>query len=379
MRSILARSFRSIDWPLLGAISVLMFIGLVLAFSISTNPVSPDPALFRKQLVYVLIGILLFIFFSTINYRLWMVYSKVIYLGCILALLGVLVIGVTIRGTTGWISFGITTFQPVELVKIGLIFFLAKYFSDHGRHFFLWRHTIVSGLATFALVGLVIRQPDFGSAIVLAGIWFLMLLVVGIPRKHVITLITIFLIAAAIGWMFVLKPYQKDRVMTFLNPQLDAQGVGYNVRQSIIAVGSGQIIGRGFGLGSQSQLKFLPEAETDFIFAVLAEEFGLIGALTLLAGLLFLAYRLVATAQRTQDNFAAYSALGLASLLSVQSFINIGMNIGLAPVTGIPLPFLSSGGSSLVSLCIAFGIMSNIMYDTRQRGSHSAMGFKDRI
>lgn len=156
--------------------------------------------------------------------------------------------------------------------------------------------------------------------------------------------------------------------MTFLNPQRDTQGVGYNVRQSIIAVGSGRIIGRGFGLGSQSQLKFLPEAETDFIFAVLAEEFGLIGALALLGGLLFLVYRLVTTAQRTQDNFAAFSALGLASLLSVQSFINIGMNVGLAPVTGIPLPFLSSGGSSLLSLCIAFGIMSNIVYDVRQRG-----------
>ncbi|MBI4091062.1 MAG: rod shape-determining protein RodA [Candidatus Komeilibacteria bacterium] len=379
MRSILARSVRSIDWPLVGALSVLMAIGLVLAYSISTNPVSPNPALFRKQLIYVLAGICAFVFFSTINYRIWMVYSKVIYLGCIVALVGVLVVGVTIRGTTGWISLGITTFQPVEFAKIGLIFFLAKYFSDHGRHFFLWRHTIISGIATVALIGLVLVQPDFGSAIVLAGIWFLMLLVVGIPRKHVIALISIFLIAAAIGWMFVLKPYQKDRIMTFLNPQLDTQGVGYNVRQSIIAVGSGRIIGRGFGLGSQSQLKFLPEAETDFIFAVLAEEFGLVGALTLLAGLLFLVYRLVATAQRTQDNFAAYSALGLASLLTVQSFVNIGMNVGLAPVTGIPLPFLSSGGSSLLSLCIAFGIMSNIIYDVRTRGSHSALGFKDRV
>lgn len=353
----------AIDWLLSTAIFFLVTLGLAILYGISIN--TESQSLFLKQLAVAVVGFLVYFSISNLNYRIWMMYSKALYVIAALSLLVVLVAGVTIRGTTGWLSLGFATFQPVEFAKIGLIIMLAKYFSDHGRQFFLWRHILTSGALTAAYVVLVLLQPDFGSAIVILGTWFLMLMVVGVPRKHLAVLVTVFLVIAAIAWAFVLKDYQRDRILTFLNPQADVLGVGYNVRQSVIAVGSGRFIGRGFGLGSQSQLKFLPEPETDFVFAVLAEEFGFIGVLILFAGFGALMYRLFRVAHQTADNFAAFFCLGLAALFTVQTFINIGMNIGIAPVTGIPLPFISSGGSSLLGLFIAFGIVSSIIVDNR--------------
>jgi len=358
---------KNIDWLTFSAIFFLVVISLGVIYGISINPVDPDSLIFSKQLAFATIGLLIFFVMSNINYRVWMTYSKIIYIASAALLLYVLYFGLTIRGTTGWISLGFISFQPVEFAKVGLIIFLAKYFSDYGRQFFLWRHIIISGLGTVLLMVLVLLQPDLGSAIVLFGTWLLMLLIVGISRKQIAILIISIIVMSLMSWFFVLAPYQKDRIVTFINPQSDALGVGYNVRQSIIAVGSGQLLGRGFGLGSQSQLKFLPEAETDFIFAVLGEEFGLIGIVILLSIFFMLMIRLLATATRTTDNFAAFFTLGLASLFIVHSFINIGMNVGIAPVAGIPLPFISAGGSSLISFFIAFGIASNIMVDTRSR------------
>ena len=356
---------KQVDWLVFAAIFFLVAMGLIIIYGISINPVTPDISLFRKQLVYVLVGFLVFFMLSNVNYRAWSVYSKVIYLFFFLLLLGVLFFGTTIRGTKGWISLGFMTLQPVEFAKIGLIIFLAKYFSDHGRHFFFWFYIIVSGVATGAYIALVLKQPDLGSAMVLLGTWFLMLLIIGVPRRHLMILVGGFLIVCVVAWALILKPYQKDRIMTFLNPQANTLGVGYNVRQSVISVGSGQVFGRGFGLGSQSQLKFLPAAETDFIFAVLAEEFGFLGVIFLFTGLLILIIRLIVIARQTSDNFVVFFCLGLASLLTVQIFINIGMNMGIAPVTGIPLPFISSGGSSLLSLFIAFGVISSVVADNR--------------
>src|SRR3989344_4430433 len=356
---------RIIDWPMFSAISLLVFIGLVVLYSISINPIAPDAGIFRKQLILALLGVIIFFVASNMNYRLWMTYSKVMYLlGAVLLIL-VLFFGATIRGTTGWFSIAGFSFQPVEFAKVGLVIFLARYFSDHSRLFFMWRHIILSGAVTLLYMALVMQQPDFGSAIVIFGTWFLMLLIVGIPRRQVVILVSVFVVSAIIGWFFVLQPYQKNRIVTFLNPQVDELGVGYNVRQSIIAVGSGRIFGRGFGLGSQSQLKVLPEPETDFIFAVLSEEYGFVGVVVLFGGMLFLLFRLVLIAQRTGDNFAAFFVLGLASLFTVQSFINVGMNIGIAPVTGIPLPFISAGGSSLLGFFFAFGIASSVVADNR--------------
>jgi rod shape determining protein RodA len=192
-----------------------------------------------------------------------------------------------------------------------------------------------------------------------------MLLIGGIKKSQLAILFTLFVIVSVVSWFFVFKPYQKDRIMTFINPQSNPQNEGYNVRQSIIAVGSGQLWGRGFALGSQSQLHFLPEPETDFIYAVLAEEFGFVGVLLLIGAYAMILYRLIRLANRTRDNYAAYFCLGLAAMLLVQLFINIGMNMGIAPVTGIPLPFISAGGSSVIALLAALGMANNMAIESK--------------
>jgi rod shape determining protein RodA len=359
------RYIRSIDWFILAPMIFLMSISLLLIYGLSINPIAPDPAMFRKQLVYVAFAIACFVMVSNLNYRIWQAYGKVLYLIGALMLIGVLIVGVSIRGHTGWFSLGFISIQPVEFAKVALIVFLAKYFSDHGKVFFLWRYTIMSGLAMGLYVALVLKQPDLGSAMVLIGCWFLLLFAARIPGRHIAILFSTFVIVALVAWVAVLKPYQKDRIMVFINPQIDTKGIGYNVHQSIIAIGSGRLFGRGFGSGSQSQLKFLPEPETDFIFAVLGEDFGLLGILVTVGGLLAISWRLLVIGRRTDDNFAAYFCMGLVSMLTVQSFINMGMNMGIAPVTGIPLPFISAGGSSLIAFSIALGIASSIVADNR--------------
>ncbi len=352
---------RRIDWLMTAAILFLVLLGLIVIYGISLNRPEDSFFLFKKQLAVAVIGIAAYFAFSTVNYRIWQTFSKLIYWVFFAGLIGVLLFGSTIRGTTGWIQIGGIGLQPVEFAKIAVLIFLAKYFSDYAREFFLWRHIIVSGLSVMLIVGLILLQPDLGSAMVMVATWFLMLIIVRIKRTHLLTLILIFIATALIAWFFVLQTYQKDRIYTFINPQADPLGAGYNVSQSIIAVGSGRIWGRGFALGSQSQLHFLPEPETDFIFAVLSEEFGLIGVVILLGGYLIIIYRIIKVSLRTRDNFAAYFSLGLSSMILVQSFINIGMNMGIAPVTGIPLPLISAGGSSMIAILGALGIVNNIV------------------
>jgi rod shape determining protein RodA len=359
------RNLRSLDWLLTAAVLFLIILGLAVIYGISLNDPATNFQLFKKQLLFVGIGLLAFFFLSQVNYRLWQTMSKLIYAFFALVLLGVLVFGTTIRGTTGWIQFGGFGVQPVEFAKISVIIFLAHYFNRYGREFFLWRHVIVSGISVMFIVGLVLLQPDLGSSMVMVATWILMLLIVGVRKSHLMVLFSIFVISSLIGWFFVFKPYQKDRIMTFINPQSNPLNEGYNVRQSVIAIGSGQIWGRGFALGSQSQLHFLPEPETDFIFAVLAEEFGFIGVSLLIAAYGLILYRLIRLANRTRDNYVAYFCLGLAAMLLVQLFINIGMNMGIAPVTGIPLPFISAGGSSMIALLIALGMINNMAVDSR--------------
>lgn len=364
MKFVVPRTLTVNGW-LVAPLVFLLLVSLTIIYSIGINQVSPDTGVFYKQLIFAAAGLGLVLALPYANYRLWSSYYKILYIGCLVLLISLLFIGTTVRGTTGWLSLGPFSFQPVELAKVGLIIFLARYFSDHGRLFFLWRHIVVSGIAAAVYIGLVLLQPDLGSAIVLSAIWFCMLLAAGIPRNKMFILIGGVVLMAVIAWLFVLAPYQKNRIVSFLNPQADPRGVGYNVRQSIIAIGSGQFLGRGFALGSQSQLRFLPEPETDFIFAVIAEEFGLIGVMLVFGGIFTLLYRLLKVARQTYDNFAAYLCFGTAALIVVQSFINIGMNLGIAPVTGIPLPFLSAGGSSLLTACLLIGIVASIVADNR--------------
>jgi len=275
-----------------------------------------------------------------------------------------LIIGKTVRGTTGWFAFGPITIQPIEFVKIAVVIFLARYMTYRAKYLSQLRHLLASSVSILLLVSLILAQPDFGSSIILLGIWFFLVLISGIRFSHLLSLIGLTVGTLVVLWIFVFAPYQKDRILVFLNPTSDPLGSGYNVSQAIIGIGSGQLFGKGVGFGSQSQLRFIPEAQTDFIFAVIAEELGLLGVtlVLFLYGTVF--WRLYSIAKRTRDNFASYILVGAMFLLIIEVSINIGGNLGLLPVTGIPLPFLSYGGSSMLASWIMLGLCSAIHQKT---------------
>ena len=278
----------------------------------------------------------------------------------IASLLLVVFFGRTVNGTKGWFEFGGFQLQPVEFVKIILCIVLAKYFSDHVDNMNSWRLIFMSGLITGAPVVLVMLQPDAGSALLMMGIWFGLLLALPIPRRRIGMLLLVAVVAGVASWFLVLRTYQKDRILNFVSPTRDQSKSGYNVQQAITAVGSGQWIGRGLGLGTQSQLSFLPERQTDFIFASISEELGFVGAGAIVALFAIIFWRMFVLSQRSRDNFSVVLSIGLAMMIFIQVFVNIGMNIGVFPVAGIPLPFISYGGSSLLSSMVAIGLAESL-------------------
>ncbi len=358
--------FRQFDWILFWAIFLLVFFGLAAIYSITLSKEVPDFLNFRKQVFSFLIGLVLFFTFSLIDYKIYKHYYLVLY-GLAVALLGaVLLLGQTIRGTRGWFVLGTFNFEPVELVKIFLVIFLAKYFSDHARELNRLRYLLLGGAATALLVLFVLLEPDLGWALILFILWFGLVLIIGTKRSYLLLILGLIILVIISSWFLILKPYQKNRLSTFVNPLADPLGRGYNMTQAIIAVGSGEILGRGLGFGSQSQLRFLPESQTDFIFAVIAEELGLVGVIFVLSFFLILLYRIWQRTQEIQDDFGLFLALGILILLSSEIFVNIGMNIGLAPITGITLPLVSYGGSSLVTNLIMLGILESIFIRNRK-------------
>jgi rod shape determining protein RodA len=334
----------------------LLLVGLAELYSSSiTRP--EIISLFLRQLSAVIIGLVAMVVVSLVDYRLYRSWAKAIYIFALILLLAVLIFGQTIRGTTGWLRLGTLGFQPVELVKLLWVLILASFLAYVGPPLNTQK-TLAAGLLLIPLLGLVMAQPDFGSAFMLLVIWIGMLAVVPKPKQWWIVMGGLVLVAAVAGTFF-LKDYQKDRLLTFLNPQRDALGSGYNVTQSVIAVGSGGLWGRGLGLGTQSQLKFLPEQHTDFIFATLSEELGLVGSLLVLGLWLGFFSRVWRLLLKLRDDYAILVAVGIFAFFLVQVTLNIGMNLGLAPVVGLTLPFVSFGGSSLVSSLLAVGILQN--------------------
>jgi rod shape determining protein RodA len=359
MKFSLGKSLK-IDWLLFLTVVILLALSISVLYSLNLNANNPDFLLFKKQIIFAVSGLVLFFIFANINYTIWATYSKLIFIIFSFILVAVLFFGSAMRGTTGWLNFGLVSVQPVEFAKLSLIILLARYFSDKAGDFKSWKYIFVSGFLTLIFIVLVSWQPDIGSALVFFGLWFIMLLFAGLSKKHFVWLLGIFLVVVVCGWFFILQDYQKSRLLTFIDPGRDPQGQGYNVLQSMVAVGSGQFFGRGLALGSQSSLRFLPEPGTDFIFAVIAEDLGLFGVTVLLGLFVFIFYRLFLTMKKSQDDFGAWLILGVVSMLLVQLFVNIGMNIGLSPVTGIPLPLVSAGGSSLWAVLIALGITQSI-------------------
>jgi len=353
-------NLKKFDWVLLIAVFLLFALGLAAIYSVGLSQDDGGMNNFKKQLIFGLIGFGVLFVVGLSNYSVWRVYSRTLHVGVLILLLAVLFIGGVVRGTKGWfLIFGLGI-QPVELAKVVLIFLLAKFFSNRLQQFRAIKHVIVSLSITLSFVLLVMLQPDLGSALVLLGIWFILLVLTGLDKKYYIFLIIISVLVSTIAWNFFFADYQQDRIKSFLSPTADPQGSGYNVSQAIIAIGSGNLFGRGLGAGSQSQLRFIPESQTDFLFAVIAEELGLFGVVLVLGLWAVIFYRLIIIAKRARDDFGMFTVLGIAAVFFLHLFINVGMNMGIMPVTGISLPFLSYGGSFLAVCMLLVGVAESV-------------------
>ncbi len=356
--SISRQYFSGIDTSLFATVVAICLFSIFNLYGIggSQNP------FFVKQVIFVGAGIVLMAVFSFFNYRYLRNYSLVVFVFYILALLLLTMpfFFHSIRGVKSWIVIGGFTFEPAELMKLVLIVLMAKYFSQRHIHINNYRHVVISGIYCLIPALITLVQPDLGSALIIIFIWFGMLLAAGINKRHLFILLIMAMLVGSVGWMFVLKPYQKIRVESFLNPAGDPRGSGYNLIQSKIAIGSGYILGSGWGNGQQTKSGFLPEPYNDFIFAATADQFGLLGIGTLLAALLFVISRILLIGERASTNFGKLFALGLTILIATHALIGAAVNIGLMPVTGIPFPLISYGGSNLISLMTGLGILQSI-------------------
>jgi rod shape determining protein RodA len=351
---------KQFDWFLF--LASLFLVGVGMAAILSTTWGNENlTVILNKQIIAAMIGIALVFLLAVFNYQTLANYSYVIYIVTLLVLVGVLIFGQEIRGTRGWFNLGFFQFQPAELAKVALLIILSKYFSGISGKPSRIQYILISGAITIIPIGLIMMQPDLGSSLILISVWIFMLLTSGIKKEYVAGLVAIGVLVIGIAWTFLFAPYQKDRILSFVNPMSDPLGAGYHMIQSKIAVGSGQFLGRGLGHGTQSQLNFLPDQHTDFIFAVIAEELGFIGASLLLFLLIFLLLRIIKIARSARNEFGLMLALGSCFLFLTQILINVGMNVGILPVAGVPLPFVSYGGSALIFSLVVIGILESVV------------------
>ena len=343
-----------IDWLLLLFIIPVLMAGLVTMKSFTE--VTPY---FSHQLMWIGLSFLVLFGLSFIDFRFLKRTEVLVLLFSIFSFLLLLlfVMGHTSNGAKSWFSLGGFSFQPSDMMKLVVILMLAKYFSRRHVEIDNFKHIFISGLYAFIPFLLVFFQPDFGSAIIILFIWIGMTMVSGISRKYFLLVLGVGAIALTFMWMFVFHTYQKERIINFVNPMSDVHGTGYNVYQSTIAVGSGQLLGKGVGFGTQSRLKFLPEYQTDFIFAAFVEEWGFVGAMLLFLLLGLIIWRILHIALLGATNFEILYGVGLSIYFVSHFIVNIGMNIGIMPVTGITLPFMSYGGSHLLTEFIGLGIL----------------------
>jgi len=353
---------KKLDWFLIIATLLLVGIGLLSIFSSSLG--KGDFLNFKKQIIFLIVGFFLMILASFFDYRILRNDSYLIlilYLFCLLALAGLFFFAPEIRGVKSWYKLGPISIDPIEFTKIVLIILLAKYFSMRHIEMYRIRHLILSGIYVLLPSFLIFFQPDLGSVLILIILWIVTLLISGIKLRHFFILCLCGILIFILSWLFLLKDYQKERILSFIaQNQTDPLGIGWSQTQAKIAIGSGGIFGQGVGKGSQTQYGFLPEPQTDFIFATISEETGLVGVSFLLFLFVFLIWRIVKIAISVRTNFPRLFATGFATLLISQIFIHIGMNLGILPIIGIPLPLVSYGGSSLIATFLAIGILENI-------------------
>jgi len=346
-----------IDWWIL-----LSVIPITLAGLVTMNSFTGDSSFSLYQFIWMIISIGAFFIVSSIDVRFlrstWM--SITLFLVAFLSLFALSILGQVSHGAQGWFSFGLISFQPSDFAKIALIVVLAKYFSRRHMEIANIRHIIISGMYAFVLFALVLLHPDLGSAMMIALIWLGMVMVSGISKKHLFGMLGIALFAFIMLWNFGFAEYQKNRIRSFVDPLADIHGTGYNAYQSTVAVGSGELFGKGLGYGTQSRLKFLPEYQTDFIFAAYAEEWGFFGVLIIFSLYGILIWRIIKISMLGATNFEILFGAGVAVYFIVHIAINVGMNMQLLPVTGTPLPFMSYGGTHLLTEFVALGILMSM-------------------
>ncbi len=358
--------FANYDWSLLMAAMALSALGLLAIYGINISGGDSDFFQFRKQLIACGLGLGLALGAAFVDYRHIKTLSLPIYLAGIVMLVAVLLIGTTSRNAGRWFVIGAISFQPVEIAKVMLGVFLATYLSRYVHRRLTWPTFIGSLVVSLPYFVLVLLQPDFGSAMILIALWISIILFSGLPKHAWWILLLLMVSLGSLFWTVGLRPYQKDRVLSFLHPAADPYGAAYNVTQARIAIGSGGWLGKGIGEGSQARLRFLPEASTDFMFAVLGEELGFVGLLIVLLLFSFIFYRFIRIAMASADAFAGILLVGLVSIIALHLIINAGMNMGLLPVTGIPLPFASAAASSLISMFVIIGIAESIVVSAKQ-------------
>ena len=354
-------NLKKIDWILVFSVLLLIGMGLLSIYSISLG--RGDFSNFKKQIIFAGIGLFLMFLMSFFDWRAFKENPYLIlglYFFCLILLAGLFFFAPEIRGIKSWYRVGFLSFDPIGVTTLVLTILLAKFFS--ARHIEMYRmsHIFLSGLYVLFPFILISRQPDLGSALILIVLWVGILIVSGIKLRHFFILVLCGILISALSWSFLLKEYQKERLISFLAPQIEPLGASWSQNQAKIAIGSGGVWGKGMGSGSQTQYGFLTEPHTDFIFSSIAEEFGLMGIMLLLFLFGILIWRIMKIALVSQSNFPRIFASGISLILMSQIFIHIGMNLGILPVIGISLPFVSYGGSNLISILIGIGVLESV-------------------
>jgi len=353
--------WRNFDFVLLAITVLLIAFGIAMIYSATLD--TPDlQDLPRRQAILALVGLALLLLVAAIDYRFLESLQKPLYVLTIASLLLVLLVGKTTYGAQRWISG--TSFQPSELAKVLIVVTLAQFLAQHEKDIGRFRYILVSIIYVAVPMVLIYLQPHLGTVIVLAVVWLIMALMAGMRLLHLGILGFVGLLSAPLIW-FSLEDYMQRRLLLFINPAQDP-AARYNIDQALISIGSGGWLGKGYASGSQSQLHFLRVRHTDFIFSVIGEEMGLVGALFMFALIGVILWRIIRAASLARDSFGRLIACGVAAVIFFQSVFNIGMNLGLLPVMGIPLPFISSGGSSLIALLIAEGLVQSVVMRYRK-------------
>jgi rod shape determining protein RodA len=367
------RLFQNFDWLLIVAVGMLVLLGIVLI----NNTTAAVEGLFDtsnllqdftfRQILYAVGGFILLFILSQLDYRILAGLQWPFYLVLIVLLVVVFGLGQITLGAQRWIPLGPFQLQPSEVGKLLLVLVLAKFLADNSRQMDKWRTLVFSFAIVLVPSFMTYLQPDLGTSLIFMFVWGVMILAAGLSWRQLAIIGVILVILLPVTYA-TLQPYQRDRITTFLNPGADPLGSGYNVNQARIAIGSGQVLGRGIGSGTQSQLQFLRIRHTDFIFSVVGEELGFFGGVFFFALYAFVLIRMLRAAQVSRSTFGRLTAVGFSAALFFQAFVNLGMNVGIMPVTGVPLPFVSSGGSSLVTYLMMVGIIQSILAHEKMLG-----------